>query len=161
MDRAHNKLLLLGGALSVAAALAHLLVIVGGPDWYRAFGAGEGMARLAESGSLYPAMVTMGIASVLFVWAMYAFSAAGLIRRLPLLRLALVIIAAVLLLRGLLGVPVVMLADGPHLNELRQSLTFMIISSFICLLIGLCYAAGTAQAWPNLAKPAREVSTNP
>lgn len=147
-----NKLLFFGGVFSLSAAIAHLCVIVGGPDWYRAFGAGEEMARLAETGSSYPTMVTLVIAAVLFVWALYGFSAAGLIRRLPLMRLALVLISTILLLRGLLGVPVVMLSDSPYLNELQQNLSFMLLSSFICLVIGLCYAIGTSQTWSSLKK---------
>jgi len=148
----NNKALFLGAIFSLIAALAHLAVIIGGPDWYRAFGAGEDMARLAASGSSYPATVTLMIATILFIWSMYGFSGAGLIRRLPLLRLALVFISAVYLLRGLLAVPVVMLVDSPYLNELQQNITFMLVSSFICLLIGICYALGTAQAWSELKK---------
>lgn len=147
-----NKLLFLGAIFSLSAALAHLGIIAGGPDWYRAFGAGEAMARLAESGSSYPATVTLVIAGFLFIWALYGFSAAGLIRRLPLMRLALVLISAVYLFRGLFGIPVVMLADGPYMQELQQNLTFMLVSSFICLLIGICYAVGTAQVWPDIKK---------
>lgn len=37
-----DKWLIAGGLLSAAAALLHIAVIVGGPDWYRFFGAGEG-----------------------------------------------------------------------------------------------------------------------
>jgi hypothetical protein len=39
--------------LSAAAALLHIAVIVGGAEWYRFFGAGEGMARLAERGGYF------------------------------------------------------------------------------------------------------------
>ena len=36
-----NPWLVAGGILSALAALLHLAVIVGGPVWYRFFGAGE------------------------------------------------------------------------------------------------------------------------
>ena len=42
--------LILAGSLSGLAALLHVAAIVGGPDWYRFFGAGEGMAGAAERG---------------------------------------------------------------------------------------------------------------
>ena len=42
--------LLIGGGLSVVAALLHIACIFGGPDWYRFLGAGEGMARAAARG---------------------------------------------------------------------------------------------------------------
>ena len=96
-----NPWLIAGGVLSTAAALLHLAIIAGGPDWYRFFGAGERMARMAELGLLRPALITLGIAAILAVWAAYAFAGAGLIRRLPLMRTALLAITAIYLLRGL------------------------------------------------------------
>ena len=139
-----NPILIAGGVLSAAAAVLHLAVIVGGPDWYRFFGAGEGMARLAEQGSWTPTAVTIGIAAVLTLWAAYAFSGAGLIRRLPLTRTALVLISAIYLLRGLVLVPAY--AINPGGVE-----PFVLWSSLIVLVYGLAYAAGTWIAWPALS----------
>src|SRR3546814_5357018 len=51
--------LIIGGWLSVAAALLHIACIFGGPDWYRFFGAGEGMARAAARGDLRPTLITL------------------------------------------------------------------------------------------------------
>ena len=45
---AANPFLIAGGVLSALASLLHIAVIAGGPAWYRFFGAGEGMARMAE-----------------------------------------------------------------------------------------------------------------
>jgi hypothetical protein len=129
--------------LSVLAALLHIGVILGGPDWYRFFGAGEGLARAAERGSPIPALITFAIAAVLTIWAGYAFSGAGLLRRLPLLRTGLVAISAVYLLRGLAPVP--MLFMKPELLD-----SFAIWSSLIVLVYGIAYAVGTWKAWPML-----------
>lgn len=137
-----DRLLVLGGGLTGAASLLHVAIIFGGQDWYRFFGAGERMARLAASGSMYPPVITTGIAAVLATWALYAFSGAGLIHRLPFLRLALVLIAAIYLIRGILGIPVVLFADDPYSNQLKARMTFMMISSLICICLGLCYAVG-------------------
>ena len=136
--------LIVGGVLSAIAALAHLAVIAGGPDWYRFFGAGEGMARAAERGELRPILITIGIAAMLFVWAAYAFSGAGLVPRLPLLRTGLVAISAVYLLRGL--APVAILLFRPQLAG-----PFLWWSSGIVLVYGLAYAIGTWAAWPRLS----------
>jgi hypothetical protein len=146
-DRARDgsRALLFGGALTGAASLLHVGIILGGPSWYRFFGAGEQMARLAARGSTFPAIVTAGTAAILGVWALYAFSGAGVIRRLPLLRPALALIAAVYLARGILGVPVVLLVDDPYTNQLRAKMTFMLVTSVICVVLGLCYAAGAAR----------------
>jgi hypothetical protein len=100
------------------------------------------MARMAEGGNPYPAIVTAGIAIVLSVWAAYAFAGAGLIRRLPLMRTALVAISAIYLARGLLIVPV-LLQSSPA--------AFDIWSSLIVLGYGAVYAIGTATAWPLLS----------
>jgi hypothetical protein len=69
--------------LSAAAALLHLMVIAGGPDWYRFFGAGRRWRARPSKAPFVPPLVTFGIAVILGVWAAYAFSGAGLIRRLP------------------------------------------------------------------------------
>ena len=142
---AGNVWLIVAGILSVAASLTHLAIIVGGPDWYRFFGAGERMARMAERGALTPSLFTVGIAAVLMIWAAYAFSAAGLIRQLPLARTALVLISLVLMVRAL----AYFVRDSwrPDLSH-----SFMLWSSLIVLVLGLCFAIGTVRAWPVLSQ---------
>jgi len=139
-----NPILVTGGLLSAAASVLHLAVIVGGPAWYRFFGAGEGMARMAERGDWRAAAITVGIASVLALWAAYAFSGAGLIARLPLLRTGLVVISAIYLARGLLLIPALIVnPDGV--------MPFVLWSSLIVLVYGLAYAIGTWVAWSGLS----------
>lgn len=135
--------LALGAALSVAAAVLHLAVIAGGPDWYRFFGAGERMAVMAERGHWYPPLVTTAIAGVLAAWAALALSGAGLLMRLPLLRTALVAITLVYLARGLLIVPVVLIVPWPEG-------AFDYWSSLIVLVYGIVHAIGLWRAWPRL-----------
>ncbi|OYU70819.1 MAG: hypothetical protein CFE28_12935 [Alphaproteobacteria bacterium PA2] len=145
MPRTANKWLLAAGILSLLASLMHIAIIIGGPDWYRAFGAGERMARAAARGAIMPTLVTLGIASVLAIWALYAFSGAGLIRRLPLLRTGLVVITAIYLARGLALFPALIfrpdLVDG-----------FIFWSSFVVLGYGATYAIGTFKAWDGMSK---------
>ena len=138
-----NMWLITGGCLSLAGAALHLGAIVGGGDWYRFFGAGEAMAQAAERGEAYPALITLGIAAILALWAAYAFAGAGLIRRLPLMRTALVAISVIYLLRGAVLVPALAV---PAMGG-----TFNIVSSLIVLVYGLCYAVGTWLAWPQLS----------
>ncbi len=148
-----DRLLFSGGLLTGVASLLHLGIIFGGPDWYRFFGAGEGMARQAARGPLYPALMTTGIAAILAVWMLYAFSGAGVIRPLPLLRPALTLIAAVYFARGMLGVPIVLLVDNPYLHELRTKMTFMVVSSVICIFLGCCYAVGAVAVQRRFTAP--------
>ena len=145
MVRSANPWLIAGGILSLIAAALHVAIIFGGPAWYRFFGAGERMARAAAKGSAMPALVTIAIAAVLAIWAAYAFSGAGLIGKLPLLRLGLVVISGVYLLRGL--VLFAMLALRP-----AQVDAFWVWSSLIVLVYGMAYAVGTWTAWPLLSK---------
>ncbi len=139
-----NGWLLLAAALTLLAALAHLGCIVFGGDWYRFFGAGEQMAQMAEAGHWQPTVVTSGIVLVLLVWTSYALSGAGCIRRLPLLRTGLALIAAILLARAL-GL-VWLMSQFPE-----NSLTFWLISSGICLLLGVSYLLGLKQQWRILS----------
>lgn len=140
-----NIWLIAAGWLSVAAALLHLGCIIGGPDWYRFFGAGEPIAQAAARGSWVPAVMTLGIATVLAIWAAYAFSGAGLIARLPLLRTGLIVISAIYILRGMvLFFPSAF--QRPDLSE-----TFLRWSSAIVLVYGLVYAIGTWRAWNSLS----------
>lgn len=136
--------LIAAALLSGAAALLHLGCIVGGPDWYRFFGAGEGMARAAARGDLRPTLITLAIATVLAVWAAYAASGAGLIPRLPLLRTALVAITAVYLLRAIAFLPL-------HYWRPQHSDAFAIWSSAIVLIYGVVHLIGLLRAWRHLA----------
>jgi hypothetical protein len=101
------------------------------------------MARMAERGHAYPAIMATGIAAMLFLWAAYAFSGAGLIPRLPLLRVGLIAIASIYLLRALALVPASILRPdliGP----------FAWWSSGIVLVFGLVHAVGIRRGWSAL-----------
>ena len=139
-----NPALLVAGAGSLAAGVAHLACIVGGPDWYRFFGAGEGMARAVEQGRWQPHVMTAVIAIVLFSWAWFAFAAAGQMPRPPLLRIGLIAITLVLLLRAAA-------AFVPGVWRAEHSPTFITVSSLIVLMLGLAFLIGTIKAWPTLS----------
>jgi len=133
-----RRLLLIGGLLSAAIAALHVAVVFVGAPAYRYFGAGEGMARLVESGSLIPPVVTLAIALVFAVWALYGFSGAGLIRRLPLLEAGLLTIGVIYFVRGLLVIPeaMVLLQSG------RSLLHKVVVFSLVSLACGILYLAG-------------------
>lgn len=133
-----NVWLIVAGILSLIAALLHIAVIIGGPDWYLFFGAGEELAQMDAQGSLYPAILTAMIVVVLFIWALYAFSGAGIIRKLPLLKFGLIIITAVYGLRGLALFPAMLIIP-------EQITPFLIWSSLICCGYALAYGVGTRK----------------
>ena len=140
-----NSFLLLAGASSFAAALLHLACIAGGSEWYRTLGAGPQIAEMAARGHWYPTTMAIFIAGVLSVWGLYAWSGAGVIRRLPFLRVGLIIITAIYVLRGLLFSPMQAYFPG-------NSSTFWYVSSAICLAIGLLHLFGLRQVWARLSR---------
>lgn len=143
MTAPRSPLLFAAGACSLAAALMHLACIAGGPSWYRALGAGERIASMAAAGSPRPMVMTLTIAAVLSLWGLYAWSGAGVVRRLPLLRTGLVAITAVYLARGIFFLPLMPRFPG-------NSMTFWYVSSGICVAIGLLHLGGLRQAWARL-----------
>jgi hypothetical protein len=138
-----NLALTIAGIASLLAGITHVLIIFGGPTWYRFFGAGESMAQMAEDGNIQAAIMTSGIALMLSIWGLYALSGAGLITRLPLIKTALVLITFVYLARSVAGFILPFVTTHPAITQ--NSLTFWLISSSICLVIGLLYLFGTIQ----------------
>ncbi|WP_374355334.1 hypothetical protein [Chitinimonas sp.] len=137
-----NVFLLAGAGLSSTAAVLHVLIIFGGANWYRFFGAGEAMAKVAEAGSVYPGFITSGIALLLMLWSAYALAGAGLpvLSGLPLIKPALLVITAIYLLRGMAPLPLWLLAP-------RQLTPFWLWSSAICTIFGLVHLLGLLQIW--------------
>lgn len=143
MYSAGAQTLILAGVLSSLAAIAHLACIALGGQAFRFMGAGERMARAVDAGKFQPIVVTLGIAAVLAGWAAYAFSGAGVIIQLPFAKLVLPAVSAVFLARAL-GFPLL----KPMFPE--NSNTFWLVSSGICLVVGVLYGAGTAAVWERL-----------
>ena len=138
-----NRWLIIGGVLSAAAALIHVGCIVNGPGWYAFFGAPEPLIRALGNGNPALHWITAGIAVILAIWSAYAFAGAGLLRRLPLMRTALVAITGIYLARGVLIIPVLLQPDPK---------AFDVWSSLIVLGVGLVYLLGTWRAWPSLSR---------
>ena len=155
MMRNGNQWLKLGGILSFVVALLHLVIIFVGAPAYRYFGAGEDMATAAESGSAFPALITLVLVAVFTIWGLYAFSGAGVIRRLPLLRIALLLIGAIYTLRGVaVFQQIFQIATSSVQVEPRE-----IVFSLVSLVIGLVYLVGTAINWKSFRAGNRVVET--
>lgn len=148
MTRFTDRYLLLVALAALVGAVLHLAILAGGPDWYAAFGAPRGLVELARGGSLRPAISCIVIAAGLFLLAAYALSGAGRIRRLPLLRTVLALIASVLILRGLSFIPLILwnpavlarICDCQHVDF------FIVSTSLLCLAMGIGLALGAINA---------------
>lgn len=140
MDSVGPLALIAGGTLTGLAAIAHLACIFIGASAYRFMGAGEPMAHAVEIGKRAPALVTLAIAAVLVAWALYAFSAAGVVGPLPFTGLVLPAIGGVYLARAV-GFPLL------RRRFPENSTAFWLWSSGICLVLGLLYGIGSVHVW--------------
>ncbi|MGH8049979.1 MAG: hypothetical protein ACREPB_04895 [Arenimonas sp.] len=137
-----KRYIILTGIIALIGALLHIAIMIGGPDWYAFFGAPEGLVQMARDGNLRAPISCLIIAGMLFVFAAYAFSATGLIKRLPLLRIVNGLIATVLILRGLIFIPLILwkpeMLSG--ICDCRSIDVFIVVTSLLCLAMGLGYA---------------------
>ena len=126
-----------GGIMSALISLLHFILALK-PEFYRYITAGREseLARMAESGSTATSIGTISLGILFAIWAIYAFSGAGLIRRLPLIRMVLVIIAFIYILRALfLFTEINMVLDEGY------PFRFVVFSA-ISLAAGALYLAG-------------------
>ena len=144
MSQLANRALFWCGVATTTGGLLHIAIIFGGPDWYQFFGAPPGLVQMARDGHPRAAISCVAIASVLFAFAAYAFSGAGVIRRLPLLRTGLFLIGGGLLMRGILFVPMAVWYPRAvaRICDCNGADIFALTTSAICLLVGLGYTFG-------------------
>jgi hypothetical protein len=145
-----NPYLIAGGVISALIALLHVILTLK-PELYQYFSPGQGSAltQMAEQGSSFTTLATVLLAQIFATWAMYAFSGAGLIRRLPLLHTALIAIGVIYILRAFfLPTEINMI--------LNQGYPFrFVVFSTISLATGLLYLIGFLKGRASLA-PAKK-----
>jgi hypothetical protein len=140
MQRQPNPFLVTGAVLTGVAALLHFACIFIGAPAFRFLGAGEALASMAERGHWYPNLAAFVIGTALSLCSVYALSAARLLPRLPLARMLLCLATGVFLLRAI---------AFPWLKPAfpDNSDTFWLVTSGICLTIGLLHLVGLRQVW--------------
>ncbi len=141
-----NYALVFAAILSFCAAVYQLVISLV-PKWSAFFGAGEELT----SKPLLLLLMGAAVAILLAIWGFYGLSGAGLIRRLPLLRLVIFLIGAIYIFRGLpillkLLELVKILAPSEAI-ELPRLLVFL-----GALIAGLFYWAGLANGWMEMSK---------
>lgn len=134
---------LLGALGSICAALVHVWAIFTGPEAYAALGAPPDVVLSAKAGTWYAPTITLGIAIIIFGWALYALSAIKLLPRFLWLRAGLIAIASVLLLRAVLWIPIYLANNLPFTS-------FDVWSSTLCFILGSLYALGLIFGWKSL-----------
>lgn len=132
-----NYFLMAGGVISALISMLHVILALK-PELYRLIRAGQesALGQMAEQGSSLTTTVTVALALIFAIWAIYAFSGAGLISPLPLLRMALIAISAIYILRALALLTEVNMV-------LNQGYPFQfVVFSTISLVTGVFYLLG-------------------
>jgi hypothetical protein len=129
----------LAAAIAAVGAVIHVVAIPAGPAWYAYFGAPASVVDSARAGT-WPAPVgAFVIALLMAACTWYACAALGAVRRPPLLRTGLAIMAAICLVRALL-LPAVAMTHP----EVRN--TFEVVASILWGLAGVGFALGVKAA---------------
>lgn len=128
-------------------ALVHVACIFAGEATARFFTAPRPVLELIRSGSWLIVPVCLAIVAVLGAFGLYAWSAAGKMRRLPWLRGGIVTVGVIFTLRGLLLIPqaAVMLH---HPGAFPWQVP---VFSLVALALGLAHLAGARVRWAALA----------
>ena len=132
-----SKLLISGGVIASAAAIWHLLCIWGGPSWFAFARAPKQLIDSAQQGTLLAPVSTLIVAGLMLACTVFAFSAAGLIRKVPLVKPALITIALLCTVRGLVGIPTFVTAAGVDI--------WQIVASTVWLYVGICFIVGSIE----------------
>ncbi len=141
-------LLILGAALAFFMSVAQVaLGLV--PEWSAAFGAPKEL--LSNRALLLGSSLLVAI--VLGILGLYGLSGAGVIRRLPLLRLGLLGIGLGYTLYGINLIPQLLAYVG--IVPVLQPIPFRNIVLFsLLLLAGVLYLSGLASGWKHLSRRA-------
>jgi hypothetical protein len=130
--------------IALAGVVVHVGAVIAGPSWFVFFNAPPAVVASARTGTWLAPVSTLTIAALMGFCGLYAASAAGLVRRLPLLRTCLAGMATVCLVRALL-LPLLAISHP----ELRN--TFEVVSALVWGTAGVGLAVGfwLARRGPN------------
>ena len=131
----NEKFLIVGGLIAGVAALWHLLMIIGGANWYAFARAPLYIVESAKEGTFIAPVGAIAIAFLMFTCAAYSFSGAGIFGKIPLLKLALPTISFICLVRGLYISPVFF--------PLKALGVWHLIASSVWFFVGICFLLGT------------------
>jgi len=140
-----NHYLIAGGVMSALISTLHVILAIY-PALYRYIGPGQStVTDIATQGSVIITIASVALALIFAIWAIYAFSGAGLIRPLPLLRIALIAISVIYLLRALFLPSEISMV----LNQ-GYPVRFIVFST-ISLVSGLLYLFGLLRRRASFA----------
>jgi len=139
-------LLRMAGACTLFLAVFQA-VISFSPSWSLYFGAPKELTAKPE----LLLAAGLGVAVLLVACGVYALSGGGVLRSLPLLKWVLFGTGSIFVLRGLMVVPVILIASG-WVQSTREVPPTGLASSITSLAVGLLYLAG---AWLGRAESSK------
>jgi hypothetical protein len=132
-----NYYLIAGGIMSALISILHILLALQ-PEFFKYIAPGQEstLTQMAVQGSTVITIAAVALALMFALWAAYAFSGAGLIHALPILRAALIVIGVMYISRALF-------LPSEINMVLTQGYPFrFVIFSTSSLLVGLFYLIG-------------------
>jgi hypothetical protein len=135
MKKSSTWLVYLAAIIALAGVVIHVGAVFGGPSWFAFFGAPPRVVASARAGTWLAPVGALVIATLMMVCAVYAGSALGLVRRVPLQRTTLAAIAAVCLIRALILPPLAL--KHPELWNI-----FEVTSAIVWFVAGVGFAVG-------------------
>jgi len=133
-------MLKLGGYINICIATAHLIGLIWAKQMFELTGVGKEMGGLAQIQPSLPYILTVSVAVVFFIFGLYGLSAAGEIRKLPLLKPGVFSIAAIYIFRG---IGELIFDISKHVASPLTETTY----SLIALAIGMLYLIGGLKKW--------------
>ncbi len=127
--------LVLAALISTGTAIAHLSCLYFGPECYAVQMAPTFLVESAKNGTYLAPVLNIFVSTIFLIWGIYALSAARIIRKLPLMKLAIYAIATVCIIRGILPLQL-WLRFPERVNDVA------IIVGIIWLMTGLFYLIG-------------------
>lgn len=135
-----KKMLKIGGYINILIAIGHIVGLFWAQQMYDYTGVGDRMRENATIHPLLPYAITIVVAIAFLLFGLYALSAAGVIKELPLLKVGVFSIATIYLLRGLIGIVINVFVESPFLLH-------HLIFSLFALIIGILYLLGGLKKW--------------
>lgn len=134
------KMLKLGGYINILIAIAHIICLFSAEYFFEVTGIGENMKKNAEIHPFLPYAMTIFVSIIFFIFGLYGLSGAGKIKKMPLLKVGIFTIAAIYLIRGVVGA----IAN----IGFESSFQWHHLSFSVCALgIGLLYLLGGLNKW--------------
>jgi len=134
-----SKSIIIGGIIAGLSAIWHLLCIIGGSTWFIFARAPTAIITSAQQGTLLAPVGTIIVAMLMFTCTLYAFSATGIIRKIPLLKTALITISTFCLIR--VGAVV------PSLLHSKFSDTWQLGATSVWLFVRICFLLGGIEQY--------------